>query len=66
MHLAELIDQDGRSEDDRVKRRRPVGPEKIPIFAQNFGDGREVPGRLWAGNARAEILITLPPYRAAS
>src|SRR6266480_5906974 len=46
MHLAELIDQDGHSEDDRVKRRRPVGPEKIPIFAQNFGDGREVLGRL--------------------
>jgi hypothetical protein len=22
------------------------GPEKIPIFAQNFGDGREVLGRL--------------------
>src|SRR5258708_27179100 len=42
MHLAELIDQDRHSEDDRVKRSWPVGPEKIPIFAQNFGDGREV------------------------
>src|ERR1700692_1901406 len=46
MHLAELIDQDRHSEDDRVKRSRPVGPKKIPIFAQNFGDGREVLGRL--------------------